>query len=816
MLKKLLVASLLLITGSLYASLDILQASRLITEPNLPLESVATSDDITSLYFNPAGLGVHPLQLGYFYGHNDEDNIQDHTIFLNLLGIAFSSQWRFAPKTLSSRKYTFGTSLQYSKLIGIGISYSWFESNSKLDGFKQADLGVLLRPFSFVSLGLVARALNKPRLAEEEFKPRYDLGLALRPLNFFLKTTKYKDSLTMSVDTTWGLKDTFVDLLPRYRLEFTPLQGIGLYGGWDNYTNVFFGINISQNIYQLSFQGNVPSERGSFYSAGALFSQERFKTYKETLSNFLTLDLEITFDEVKREGSLFTRDKITFYEIIRAIHMAKEDSKISAIVIKGRSFQGGWGQAEELRRALGEFSQEKPVYAFLESASNKEYYIASVAQRISMPEAGTLQINGLKSELFFLKDLFSKIGVEADFVHIGKYKSAPETFTNSEPSPYSEEQVKSILSSISKEYSRVVTKSRNISRQNLNNIMNKGFFNARGAFQNKLIDKVEYFDDMKDDLLKGNINKIFWSTELRSYIKTKFYDDSWGPKPAIALLVLEGSIISGKSTSSGIFTGASIGSDTISKYMKEIRSNPLIEAVVIRINSPGGSALASDVMWKEIRLLKEENIHVIVSVGNVAASGGYYLAVGADEIIANNTSITGSIGVFAGKFSLKGLYQLLGINKKIYTTHSKGVLFSETDKFSEAERKLLQEHLSEFYDLFLTRVQRSRTKLSREEIHANAQGRVYTGDYAKRKKMVDAIGGLNLALHMAAEKKGIDLENTDILVYPNEENNLFSIGSPTKLALPYAVKQSLKLLSKSEKFRNDQVFFMMPYELEVK
>ena len=235
-------------TAEEIADLNTLQTDRLIEEPNLPSDSVATSDDITALYINPAGLGVHPLQIGYFYGHNEPDEIQDHTVFLNLLGIALSGQWRFAPTSLSAQRYTVGTSLGNSRFFSVGTSFSWFDSNvGALDRFATWDVGLMLRPFRLLSIGVVGRALNKPTLNQEEFLPRWDIGMAFRP------PVSFAERFTFAVDTTWQNKDQPKDLVPRYYVEMVPLSGITLYGGWGSASSrarMDFWL-----LYQFSVQG---------------------------------------------------------------------------------------------------------------------------------------------------------------------------------------------------------------------------------------------------------------------------------------------------------------------------------------------------------------------------------------------------------------------------------------------------------------------------------------------------------------------------------------------------------------------------------
>lgn len=788
-----------------------LQPDYMIYLPNLPMDSVATSDDITSLYFNPAGLGYHPIQVGYFYGHNPEDSLDDHTLFLNLFGIAFSTQWRNGPDDSWARRYTFGTGLINTEVFSLGTSYAWFDSNDPvLADYGQFDVGGMLRPFRFISFGAVARGLNNPEFRGESLKTRWDLGVAVRPL------PSAPEALTLAVDTTWDIKENARELIPRYSIEAVPFSGLTLYGGWDNYTNIFFGLKFSQDITQLSFQSNIPSKRGAFYSGGLLVGQERFITDFEATGRYLEISLDTEFSEQKQEGFLFLPDNITHFEILKAIRTAQNDPQIRGILLTGRKFKGGWGQAEELRSELIQFAGQKPVYAYLESAGNKEYYIASVAEKIYMPPAATLEIPGLSIESYYLKDLFSKLGIQADFLHIGEYKTAPETFTRSEPSQYQKEQLTAYLSDMAAEFKRAVIEGRdNLDENTIEQLISRGIYTAEKARQKGLIDSVQYRDDVKKELSRNLTASINWNTSLKSYLKESFYEDYWGPRPVLAVVVLDGEVMSGSSRPTGILSDNTIGSESVAELLQRLRNDSSVKGVVLRINSPGGSSLASDIIWKEIRLLHEEKKFVTISLGNVAASGGYYLAVGGDDIVANRSTLTGSIGIFTGKFSLKGFYDMIGVNKSIFKTHPNAAIYSENDTFTEAEKVLIREQLGDFYELFLQRVRRSR-QMPMNKIRKNAAGRIYSGKEARKSGMVDHNGGLMLAIELTRIKAGLDQRNLKIALYPNKGSALSMLGDPNRLALPGIVREAARLLSSSEKIRDEKVFFMLPYDITVR
>lgn len=792
---------------------DITKANNFIHDPNLPVDSTAAADDITSVYFNPAGIGTHPLQMGVYYGNDKMDGLQDYLVFLNLFGLAFSSQWRQADDGFNAQRFTVGTGIETNHILSIGTTYNWYNSSvSVINNYAEWDIGLILRPIRWLSLGSVARGLNIPVLQNIAIKPRLDAGIALRPL-----PNDLTEMFTFSADATFYFDQRINNIVPRYTAEILPIKGFTVYGGTVNFQDYFFGLKMSQNISQISFQGSIPRDRGQFYSGGVLISQERFKTSFEAIQYFLQIPLNEHYLESKKGSIFFMPESITFYELIAGIKKAEKDPQIRGIIVRADSFSGGWAQAEELRSCLLQFQElsGKPVYAFIESGGNKDYYIATAAERIIMPPAGSLHLNGLKAEVFYLRGLLDLIGIEPDFISIGEYKSAPHLFTNNSPDKFEKDQMIKILNSIQNELKRgILTRRKNINPEQLDNFFNRGFFTVNKAKEAGLIDDVMYFPEIKEKYLKVVSSLISWKIDFKNYIKTKFYNDDWGQRPIIAILTLEGEITSNETNIPLINENTSIIQEKTIKTIEKIKTDPAIKSVVIRINSPGGSSLTSDILWKEIRLLQEEK-PVVISIGDTAASGGYYLAVGADEIISDQTSITGSIGVFYGKFSLKNLYKKIGVHKEIYKLYEKGAVFSETDVFSKEEKRLIQEQMLEFYELFLDRIQRGRTNLSKENIEENANGRVYTGVEAKKRGMVDKIGGLSLALEIAKNKANLTDGHLDILMFPNNGDNLL-LNNPFNIDLPQSIKSAIKILNDNDKVgSSDKILFLMPFDADI-
>ena len=792
---------------------EINYANDFIHNPNLPIDSTAAADDITSMYFNPAGIGIHPLQIGVYYGNNSSEKINDYLAFLNLFGLAFSSQWRQIDPGFNAQRFTLGTGIETSNLLSIGTTYNWYHSSTTiLNNFAEWDVGVILRPFRWLSVGSVARGLNIPVFQNVEIKPRLDAGVSIRP-----PIAQYAERLTLSADATFYFDQRIESIVPRFTAEIIPVQGFTFYGGLINFQNYFFGLKIAQNITQISFQGSIPKNRGQYYSGGVLIGQERFKTRFEAIQYYLQIPLNQQFQESKKNAVFFLPESLSFYEIINGIKTAIKDPQILGIIIRADNFRGGWAQAEELRSSLLEFQElsGKPVYAFIESGSNKDYYIATSAEKIFMPPAASLQLTGLKAEVYYLRGLLDLLGIEPDFMEIGDYKSAPHALSNNAPDKFEKEQMLRMLNSIQDELKRGISSRRkNIPHDSLDKFFSQGFFTSNKAKDAGFIDDIIYFPEIKEKYLNLKSSLLSWKIDLKEYIKVRVYKDSWGPRPAIAILTLEGEITAVESSIPLINDNIAISEENTIQAIEKIRTNPNIKSVVIRINSPGGSGLISDILWKEIRLLQHEK-PVIISLGNTAASGGYYLAVGGDEILADQTSITGSIGVYFGKFSLKNFYKKLGIHKEVYKLYEKGAILSETDKFSKDEKRLIQEQMLEFYNLFIDRIQHSRTSLSRSDIEENAKGMVYTGAEAKKRGMVDKIGGLSLAIEIARKKANLGDDYMDILTFPNNSENILS-NSKFTIPLPKIIQNAIKILNDHEKVgSSNDILFIMPYEVDI-
>jgi len=468
----------------------------------------------------------------------------------------------------------------------------------------------------------------------------------------------------------------------------------------------------------------------------------------------LKLDFEIEdyIGKIEYEDYPFLNEypKHSLFGIIDAINAAKQDPKIKGITIENNDIDAGVAQIRVLRQALQDFKQSgKFVVSYADMYSQKSYYLSSVADTIYTSPIGVVEFKGLSSEQYYFKDFQEKTGVKIEVVRHGKYKSAVEPFLTNQMSPENKEQITSYLTSIWNTLKEDIGKSRDISSEQLHKIADSLYGrNATLALNHKLIDKIafkdEYTSDLKQQLnidAKEDLQKINIKDYIESITPPIIIEDETQPK--VAIIYAEGEIIYGEGDEDYV------GQGIINKSLKTAREDDSIKAIVLRINSPGGSAVASELIWREIEITKQIK-PVVVSMGNTAASGGYYIASNANYIVAEPTSITGSIGVFGMLPNINELLNKYGITTHQVTTNNNAISYSWATPLTQTQKKYIKESIIEVYDLFLERVAQGRN-ITKEQANEIAQGRVWTGTQALEVGLVDQLGDLNLALNKACE-----------------------------------------------------------------
>ena len=447
---------------------------------------------------------------------------------------------------------------------------------------------------------------------------------------------------------------------------------------------------------------------------------------------------------------------ITLRKAINTLNAAAKDKKIIGIYIKGSNAPGVTGLAnlQEIRQALQRFRETgKTIIAYDMDWTEREYYLSSVADEIAINPLGVLEFNGLSSETMFLSGALDKFGIGVQVTKVGKYKSATEPFLLEKMSPENRQQTLQLLQDIWGQYLQTVATSRKSTTEQLQAIAdNQGILMANNALQSKLVDRVVYYDEVLKKLkeLTGieEDDKSFTQISLNNYSKVprvaKTLSKNIKSNNKIAVVYAEGEVVNGNGTA------RQIGGDRLAKKLRQLRLDDKVKAVVLRVNSPGGSASASEVISREVKLMSEEK-PVIVSMGNIAASGGYWISMNADRIVAEVNTITGSIGVFGVLFNIQEIANQNGITWDVVKIGKFADLNTTSRPKTEDELVLIQKMVDSIYERFIKNVATARN-LAPEKVEEIAQGRVWSGANAQKLGLVDEIGGIETAIKVAAEK----------------------------------------------------------------
>lgn len=541
--------------------------------------------------------------------------------------------------------------------------------------------------------------------------------------------------------------------------------------------------------------------------------------------------------EGPESDSLFGEISVGLNKLLERIDDAKNDAKIGGIVLQIRDPEAGRGRIEELRSAIARVRKAgKRVYADVRSADSKSYLIASACDEIVMPESGTLAVTGVRAELTFYKDLLDKLGVKAEMMQIGAYKGAAEPLTRSGMSPEFRKQFESVIDNYFNQMIDTIAADRKLDRGKVKDLIDDGIFTAVAAKEAGLVDRIAYIDELRkaaaeqlkveEVTLVENYGKKAVDTDfsgiggMMKFMQMLMGGESSeksGKNKKIAIVYASGVITDGES-GGGLFSEATLGGDTLAKAIRDADANNKVVAIVLRIDSPGGSALASDLVWREVVRCKKP---IVASMGDVAASGGYYIAMGTKQIIAEAGTLTGSIGVVGGKVALKGLFDKVGIKTESISRGKNAGWESMDEPFSPSERDAWMKSMQDIYRQFTTKAAAGR-KLDLKHLQDDlAGGRVYTGKMAVDNKLVDRLGTLDDAVAEAKSLAGLKAdEPIDRLELPKPKS-LFDMllgGSATEAKLPLP-KELVEQFARAETIRRllgKPAVLVMPCEVRIK
>ena len=573
--------------------------------------------------------------------------------------------------------------------------------------------------------------------------------------------------------------------------------------------------------------------------------KEEKKDAASPLPRVAHIKLSGDLDETPAEAdSPFGGSSETLRMKLDRIRKATKDKNVTALYVELGGLECGFGKVNELRRAIADFrAAGKKAFAYAETLGTKEYLVALACDTITLPESGGVEVVGLRAEVMFYKDALKLLNLEADVLKMGKYKSAVEPFTQDKMSAENREQIKSMMDdNFEKEIVAAMVAGRPGQKwtpEQAEKVIDQGPFTAKKALKLGLIDGLKYPDQFEAGFAKAlGVDEV---KVERGYGKPKSKEadfsnpfallDVLSPKkkpeskePKIAVVHLIGGIDSGKGGFSPL-SGSTVGSDTIVEAIREADKNPTVKAIVLRVDSPGGSALASDLIWQALKVCKKP---VVASMGDVAASGGYYVTMNARRVFAEPGTVTGSIGVFGMKLVTGGLFDKFGVKTEVVSRGKNSGAASSHGKWSDSERAALTETVEDVYDTFLTKALAGRhangQTMTMEQLKEMAGGRVWTGRQAKANGLVDELGTLDDAVAYAKKEASIDpAKDMELLMLPKPVSFLDKLMDG---GLPFGLSAELKLVPGAEKAvrglapvlgaNKDRVRLAMPFMIEWK
>jgi len=724
----------------------------------VPGLSVAGAEEATALEVNPAGIGfVKGPALHYFHEGRPGAGLAGDGVWLAAplgpLVPALSVQWirpgdRGGPRF---RKTTLGLAFSTDQTASLAVAWNWFSSPDRdLDALSSLDAGLTLRPWRHLSFGVAALDVNARR-GGARLPIRYALGGAAR---------LYRDSLTLSADLLsddQGRGDLMMKavalglgievgygLALQGQVQFPSRSGLTGPAG-STYGQLALAFNGPHEGVTVSGGAGEAADRT--WLVGARLSVERYRTVPYS-GPAPSVDLARALSQPR--FALLGGERDPYRALLKKLEAARDDPTVPALALRIDDLPLGTGRIEELRALVLSVKAKKPVLAYLVGGGMREYYLATAASLIAAPPFASFLPNGFSTTAPFLKEGLGKLGITFEVVAVGRYKSAGEPLVRREMGEAQREAAEAILDDVYARVVKAVALARSLEEDRVRELVNRGAFTAEEARAVGLVDAVAWPDELDATLSRAAGRTVrlaeSWSPPRHRAAQR------WGSRPAVALIRLEGAIATGPSRGGPLAIDIA-GSDTIVELLGRAAKDPEVKAVILRVESGGGSALASDLIGRRVLQLRREGKPVVASMGDVAASGGYMASVCADAILAEPSTLTGSIGVLLVKPDLSGLLRKIGVNAKTLKRGEHADLNTVTRRWTAEERALVERQVDRAYEEFVARVAGCR-HMTREAVERVAGGRVWTGAQAKERGLVDRIGALEDAFRLAKEKAG--------------------------------------------------------------
>ncbi len=689
-------------------------------------------------------------------------------------GLGIGLEWlrpsrsNLAPDPGEPFRFTLGFGTALGKNAGFGMSWHHFKSEGVLRGVDTFDLGLSARPNNHFAWGAVIKDLTTSRVGDVPVQRRYELETMIRPLG--------TDQLELAIGGRLG--ETRLDLDGWGRLSARLTRGLFAHAAFE-----------TREVHALVDSPTGLDDRGGRDIRATLGLEVSFGSFGATTyatglrddtknSHFLGGQLVIRssaigaasivgpadhIERIELEGSIGLREVTSLVARMRAI---QRDPTAKAVVVTFDGIAAGWATLQELRGELVAIKKAgKKTFAYMVSGTGRDYFVASAADKIYVDPAGGLRLVGMAGTTIYFKGAFDQIGVSPQFEKIAEYKSAPEQFTENGPTPTAAKMTNDLFDSLWDQWLTQVADGRKLGKDELKKLIDEGPFSAGDLAGNKkLVDAVAPPDKVSE-LVTTEIGKILPVSGPRAE-----RPDRWR-RPGIAIIYVDGDITDGESKTVP-FLGKMAGGETLVGAIAAARANPNVGAIILRIDSPGGSALASELVSREVFATRGVK-PILCSMSDLAASGGYFIAAGCDQIFAEPMTITGSICIFYGKFDLSGLLSKLGATTNTQKRGKRADAESMFRPYTEEERKHLLEKLRYMYSRFIGAVAEGR-KMKKDDVDAIGRGHVYTGEQSKPIKLVDKFGGLGDAIDEAKRlMKLAPTTRVQLVELPNLPSSLF-------------------------------------------
>jgi protease IV len=772
-----------------------------------PEYSTAASEGHYAARVNPAALAFgnsYGLALERYYDEDFQTFTDEFSIFLNLEGLSYLFDHRkddFHKLSLSGEIF---------RNLYHGFGYEWRNKHFKKGDFTYS---LLFRPNEYLSLGAAAGEIF------DYEKSEYVLGTAIRPLAF---SPGLGSRLSLTADVHYAAEEWEK---PVIGIQSELIDGVFLGGNYQLETETA-GISFSLKFGQLGTGTDMKLDTDNNPAGGSWYihlSDKHYRSFLDSSKPNQIYDFKLP-GEIKEKKSgfqigpftLINEKEKTLSEIIEHIEKLKKEDRIQGILFKNANFSLSMAGTQELQEALTDFrSAGKKIVFYYEGISNKQYvFAASVADQIYLNPSGWLDLKGLSISIPYISELLDTLGIDVENFRSHKYKTAGNMFSEPAMTDEEKETYEFLLQDIFNESVKMIEQGRGDKlKQSVAELIDNGpYFIAENALENGLVDGLIYEDELEEKLN----NLIDDAQVVKNICENKIrYDWSDAEKDKIAIIYCVGNIHMGKSK-----LGRTMGSITTSKAIKQAREDKSIKGIILRVDSGGGSALASDIITREVELCNtgEDKKPVIISMAGAAASGGYSISAMSDMIIAQPTTITGSIGVFGIFFNLKELYSKIHVNWSTVKIGKFADLGSTSRNMTTEEKTKLAASIANTYDQFITYVALGRD-MDKEDVHKIAQGRVWTGNQALERGLVDKLGGMKLALQEMSELA--ELENEiELIEFAGQGSGSMNvgIGVSTKLfetPIPSELRSLYDSYSEWKLYGNEKILKVMPYNFEI-